>query len=381
MERVSLRFIVPVRCMNCKYRFTANPHALAEVRAHNESSRRAKDPAPEPEASPEVLPDALPKKLNEAPPESLPVADPAISPPAVSPGEDELLDADGMPILVVQPGSGNGRKWIAALLVIIVIAAGAYTLTVRRARSQSKADEILPPLSDEAIASAPAPAASPNTNSGRPRLGAGTKSQTRINPADGLTYVYISPGKFTMGCSPGDIYCESDEKPHPESIVDGFWLGQTEVTQAAWKKANHGANPSHFKGDDLPVESVTWNDAAAFCKAVGGRLPTEMEWEYAARAETTGAQYGEVTDIAWYSGNSAGETHPVGRKKANGFGLYDMLGNVWEWTADNYNDRRKSTRGGSWSNGVNVLRVSYRDRGEPTGSSVILGLRCAEDVR
>jgi formylglycine-generating enzyme required for sulfatase activity len=112
--------------------------------------------------------------------------------------------------------------------------------------------------------------------------------ETRLNPKDGLTYVWVPPGKFMMGCSSGDNECEADEKPaHEVEITRGFWMGQTEVTQAAWKKVT-GSDPSHFKGDQLPVEQVSWEEADAYCKAVGLRLPAEVEWEYAARAGTIG---------------------------------------------------------------------------------------------
>jgi formylglycine-generating enzyme required for sulfatase activity len=106
------------------------------------------------------------------------------------------------------------------------------------------------------------------------KLSTDSKSRTRVNPVDGLTYVFIPAGAFTMGCSPGDTECSDYDKPaHAVQIAKGFWLGQTEVTQAAWKKVMNGQNPSVFKSDQLPVDSVTWTEAASYCKAVNGRLP------------------------------------------------------------------------------------------------------------
>jgi formylglycine-generating enzyme required for sulfatase activity len=177
-----------------------------------------------------------------------------------------------------------------------------------------------------------------------------------------------------MGCSPGDNYCDGNEKPpHAEQIANGFWLGQTEVTQAAWKKVMNN-NPSHFRGDQLPVEQVTWSDAGKYCAAIDGRLPTEKEWEYAARAGTTDSRYGPLDAVAWYLGNSDGTTHPVGLKLANAFGLYDMLGNVWECTADNL-------RGGSWGNDTRDVRASFHFRYEPTTRNNSVGFRCVGELR
>ena len=208
--------------------------------------------------------------------------------------------------------------------------------------------------------------------------------RTLTNSKDGLPYVWIAPGTFMMGCSPADSECDPDEKPpHGEQIANGFWLGQTEVTQAAWTKVSGGKNPSSFKGDQLPVESVDWNQAGAYCKAIGGRLPTEKEWEYAARAGTTGPRYGPLDAIAWNSGNSGVTTHPVGLKQPNAFGLYDMLGNVWEWTADNYDvaGELKVVRGGSWNNVTRFVRASYRLGFEPTTRSSNIGFRCVGEFR
>jgi Sulfatase-modifying factor enzyme 1/TIR domain len=179
---------------------------------------------------------------------------------------------------------------------------------------------------------------------GEATAGTNLKVRTRTNPIDGMIYVFIPPGEFVMGCSPGDRECFDDEKPRRTvKIAHGLWLGQTPVTQAAWETVMHD-NPSHFKGDQLPVESVNWAEAVDYCKAVGGRLPTEKEWEYVARAGTTGSHYGSLDGIAWHGRNS-GKTQPVGLKQANDFGLYDMLGNVFEWTTTG----RKVVRGGSWA--------------------------------
>ncbi|MCA2970683.1 MAG: SUMF1/EgtB/PvdO family nonheme iron enzyme [Acidobacteriaceae bacterium] len=220
----------------------------------------------------------------------------------------------------------------------------------------------------------------------------------RVNPKDVQLYVYIPPGEFTMGCSAGDSDCLSHENPtHPVRITQGFWLGQTEVTQAAYHKVT-GQAPSFFEGDQRPVENVDWYQAASYCQAVGMRLPTEAEWEYAARAGSPGARYGALDDVAWYHKNSGSETKPVGGKKPNDWGLYDMLGNVWEWTADPYDGNsyhsslstdpagpasgdRRVLRGGSWIVDPAFVRVSYRLRGVPTYRGYTGGFRCAGEFR
>src|ERR1035438_411587 len=139
-------------------------------------------------------------------------------------------------------------------------------------------------------------------------LSAESRRRIRVNPVDGLTYVFIPQGAFIMGCSPGDNECFPDEKPaHAEQIANGFWLAQTEVTQAAWKKVMNN-NPSRFKSDQLPVENVDWNQAGDYCKAIGGRLPTEKEWEYAGRGGITGGGYGPIDAVAWYENNSVDTT-------------------------------------------------------------------------
>jgi len=200
----------------------------------------------------------------------------------------------------------------------------------------------------------------------------------KVNPRDGLKYMWIPPGTFMMGCSPGDNQCYADEEPaHEVTISRAFWLGQTDVTQAAFQRVMN-SNPSAFKGDNLPVEQVTWDEAQGYCQKIGGRLPTEAEWEYAARAGSPAARYGNLDDIAWYSGNSGGKTHEVGQKQANAFGLFDMLGNVWQWTADWYDagHTMRALRGGSWLYNPRGVRVSYRSRLGPGYRFSDIGFRC-----
>ncbi len=162
--------------------------------------------------------------------------------------------------------------------------------------------------------------------------------------APNIEFVAIQAGEFMMGCSADDTQCNADEKPaHRVQITKSFEMGKFEVTQAQWQ-AVMGSNPSAMKGDDRPVETVSKDDAHEFLGRLNARndgyryrLPTEAEWEYAARAGTTGTFAGKLDDIAWYGGNSEDETHPVGKKKPNAWGLYDMEGNVREWVEDLYN--------------------------------------------
>jgi formylglycine-generating enzyme required for sulfatase activity len=211
-----------------------------------------------------------------------------------------------------------------------------------------------------------------------------------INPKDKLIYVWVPPGTFQMGCSTGDNECEGNERPaHQVTISKGFWMGQTEVTEDAYQKLT-GKDPSTIKGAKLPVDGVTWEDARNYCQAAGMRLPTEAEWELAARAGGGAGRYGDLDRIAWYRGNSGGQKREVGLKQANAWGLYDTLGNLWEWVADWYTDRYSpvnatdpqgpasgkahTVRGGSCNVIPLYARVSYRDRSEPTLNSI--GFRC-----
>jgi formylglycine-generating enzyme required for sulfatase activity len=195
------------------------------------------------------------------------------------------------------------------------------------------------------------------------------------NPKDGLIYVRMPAGSFMTGCSPGDSECSDREKPARRVTIAAFSIGQTPVTQEAYQQVT-GTNPSYFRGAKLPVENVRWNEAQNYCKAVGMTLPTETQWEYAARAGTTGARYGPLDAIAWYDGNSNKTTHPVGQKLPNAWGLYDMLGNVVQWTASDYDTEHKALRGGSFDDSARSVRVSFRGRGQPDSRDLNFGFRC-----
>ena len=192
------------------------------------------------------------------------------------------------------------------------------------------------------------------------------------DPITGMEFVFVKGGCYQMGDVLGD-----DEKPVHEVCVDDLYMGRYDVTQGQWKMIM-GENPSRFSscGDNCPVEQISWNDVQEFIGKLNShsgiskyRLPTEAEWEYAARSGGKAERFAggnDVENVAWYEANSRSHhTHPVGEKAANGLGLYDMSGNVWQWTSDWYNGKYYSNsprnnpqgpssgwsrviRGGSW---------------------------------
>jgi formylglycine-generating enzyme required for sulfatase activity len=201
----------------------------------------------------------------------------------------------------------------------------------------------------------------------------------KTNSRDGLVYVRIGPGTFTIGCSPGDSECFSwEDKPHLVTVGKGFWIGQTEVTQEAYERVM-GTNPSMYRGARRPVDQIGWDDARKYCAEAGMRLPSEVEWEYAARGGSAAPRYGDLAAIAWYDTNSGDQTHEVGQKQPNAYGLFDMLGNMWEWVDASYGDDKKILRGGSFYNLPKDLRVSNRLWATPATRHRNMGVRCAGD--
>ncbi len=203
-----------------------------------------------------------------------------------------------------------------------------------------------------------------------------------------MEMVWCPPGTFTMGSPAGE---DNEKPPHPTTLTKGFWMGKTEVTQAQWKSVM-GSNPSSKKGDDLPVENVSWNDCQAFCKDTGLQLPTEAQWEYACRAGSTGpyAGTGNLDEMGWHGGNGGWGAHPVGTKHPNAWGLSDMHGNVWEWCADAYGNYpagaavdpqgppaglSRVLRGGSWNDHADACTSSARGCTGPSSENFRCGFR------
>ncbi len=207
---------------------------------------------------------------------------------------------------------------------------------------------------------------------------------------------WIPRGSFLMG-SPADDKERLDwEFPEQRVTIGGdFWIFDTPCTQALWK-AVMGENPSQFEGDDRPVEKVNWHDCQQFFGRLNSQLddlelslPSEAQWEYACRAGTTTSRYEEDLDaIAWYFKNSDNQTHPVGEKSPNAWGLYDMLGNVFEWCQNRWTDPSKHdseqasahrvVRGGSWLSNAQDVRAADRYHNAPSGRYGNLGFRGAQ---
>ena len=240
----------------------------------------------------------------------------------------------------------------------------------------------------------------------------GCQKPTESTNSIGMKLILIPAGSFTMGSPVGEVGRMFDETPHRVTLTKSYYLGSYEVTQDQYEKVM-GSNPSTFKGAKNPVEMESWDDAISFCKKLSElpdekaagreyRLPTEAEWEYACRAgSTTTYSFGDraesLGEYAWFKENAGNETHPVGEKKPNRWGLYDMHGNVWEWCQDWYTgyppaastdpqgpdggegwfDPLRVVRGGTGLHDADYCRSARRVGIDPSNRTYILGFRVA----
>lgn len=322
---------------------------------------------------------------------------------------------------------GRGPRAALAAALAAAVLAGAGTRAVGGASPS--------PPSPSPSASPSPPAASPSPTARVPEV--------RVSPVDGLEYVRVPPGWFAMGCSPLDKLCQNDELPRHSVHVRGFWASRTEYTVAAYRRfakatgyvsrleaafARAGSRPQrtftlnanfrkatdnigwHYPGfpqkDDHPVLMMAWPDAVEVCSWSGGRLPTEAEWEYMARGGEVDQVYpwqsytpvgqANYTGDKYDRGDSFDLTSPVRSFPPNGFGLHDVIGNAWEWTADWYDrsyyrvspsqDPRgpasgsfKVRRGGSFLTRPESMRLSSREWAVPTMARDETGIRCVRD--
>jgi len=210
-----------------------------------------------------------------------------------------------------------------------------------------------------------------------------------LHPAE-PELIFVEGGTLRLGCNEGD--CSEWELPGRLVTLNDFKIAKHQVTQKQWELIM-GTNPSYFRGDDLPVERVSWYDVQEFIERLNEitgknyRLATEREWEYAARGGTRSEKFGysgsnDINEVAWYGSNSGNRTHPVGRKEPNELGIYDMTGNVKEWCSDLYyaeelQKTARVTRGGSWSTNTQFSLVSYRTPTDPEYRFDFLGVRLA----
>ena len=215
-----------------------------------------------------------------------------------------------------------------------------------------------------------------------------------------MDFVYIdaptvAPDGFLMG-SPEDEFGRLDnEEQRPVVLTSGYWMQTTPVTQAMWRAAVGGLTvPGHFEGPNRPVESVSWDEAVAFCEYLAASflgytvgLPTEEQWEFACRAGTAKATYAGgwqgadsardvLGRIAWYQANSGGQTHDVAQKEPNSWGLFDMLGNVWEWCEERCGEPVRIFRGGSWHSDARLGRAASRNAYHSGNRPTTVGFRC-----
>lgn len=268
------------------------------------------------------------------------------------------------------------------------------------AELSAQANRVKPPSRTTATPKPP----KKRTRPARPRVDTSPRADEVIT-VKGVSFkmIRVECGIFTMGATSEQGSDAWDkEKPTHQVTLSSFSIGETEVTQELWQ-AVMGSNPSYFKGPKRPVEQVSWDDCQTFIRELNKltrrnfRLPTEAEWEYAARGglksnHTKYAGSSSIGDVAWYDGNSGNQTHDVATKRANELGLYDMSGNVWEWCQDWYGDYSSSSqtnpkgafsgsgrvcRGGGWGYNARNCRVSIRYSFAPSYRYDGLGMRLA----
>ncbi|HMD31038.1 MAG TPA: SUMF1/EgtB/PvdO family nonheme iron enzyme [Candidatus Acidoferrales bacterium] len=337
-----------------------------------------------------------------------------------------LADLPGKVLVHSSPGaavslddSQRGTTDASGDLALSEISAGPHNLRVSAPGRKDYQQQISVASAQQLTVSA----ALPEIEKPGPPAGA-----IRTNPTDGLEYVWVPPGTYMMGCSSGDVECREEEKPaHLVIISRGFWIGRTEVTVAAAEHYVLSRNlqmPSapyfnpNWSDRNMPMVGASWYDAQTYCQWAGGRLPTEAEWEYAARGGNTSARYGPPDEIAWYVENSGRKpidpsrmsipdeatfeklmqkngngTHEVAQKRANALGLYDVLGNAAEWVNDwfapNYyqnspaqdpsgpsSGQTRVRRGAAWFGNVNFVRFSSRIGTNPEERTINNGFRC-----
>ncbi len=236
-----------------------------------------------------------------------------------------------------------------------------------------------------------------------------TREEYEAEREDLIEMVFVQGGTFQMGSTSEQKNCYDDEKPVHSVTLSDFYIGKYEVTQKQWRDIM-GTNPSNFSrcGDNCPVENVSWDDVQEFLKKLNAkypgknyRLPTEAEWEFAARGGTLSKGYeyagsNDLKEVGWFSENSGYKTHPIGGKKANELGLHDMSGNVWEWCEDDWHDNYggapkngsawvddprgglRVRRGGSYFSQPRYCRASCRHRYDAACRNDFLGFRLAK---
>ena len=322
------------------------------------------------------------------------------------------------PIVPATPAPPPKKAFaIKIALPIATLAVVAIAVLAMRSPRESPVPRVEPAVAPAAAAAVvpspptaalpapePVPRESQPKKEGTPAVTPGSKAKSAAAPvttSNGIEFVRIPPGEFLMGSTSG----ANREKPvHLVKITHGFEMGKYEVTQAQWD-AVFGSDRSHFRGASLPVENVSWDDVQAFILALNTRkdgyvyrLPTEAEWEYACRAGTTQDYAGNLDDMGWYEANSGAQTHPVGQKQPNAWGLYDMHGNVWEWIQDWYGEdyyaqspgadpqgpssgTNRVERGGPWRAAAWNARSANRNGISPDVKGDAIGFRLARTAR